>query len=266
VRTYGEALFNQVFGDRHAYSDYLLCRDRLSEVVIEIQGRSTGFQALHWEVLWEPEQPRPLAVDAVMVRKDGRSGRSVMRGQEASPVLRLLVVTARPDEESDVGYRTISRPLIEAIQNAQVPVEVDLLRPGTYEALSRHLEEKGEGYYHIVHFDAHGGLMSYGQFQKGMERNRYLYQARYGRSDMQPYEGVKAFLFLEGAEKGKADPVEANELANLLTGKGIPVCILNACQSAKSTLTPQSVGANGGSPAPTDAPELPSDARETGCN
>jgi hypothetical protein len=81
VRTYGEALFNQVFGDRHAYSDYLLCRDRLREVVIEIQGRSTGFQALHWEALWEPEQPRPLAVDAVMVRKDGRSGRSVMRGR-----------------------------------------------------------------------------------------------------------------------------------------------------------------------------------------
>ncbi|MEI2580312.1 hypothetical protein [Scytonema sp. PRP1] len=33
--------------------------------------------------------------------------------------------------------------------------------------------------------------------------------------------------------KGNADPVEATELANLLTGKGIPVCLLNACQSGK---------------------------------
>lgn len=263
VRTYGENLFEQVFGDRHAYGHYLLCRDRMSEVVIEIQGRSPGFQALHWEALWEKGQPRPLAVDAVMVRKDGRSSRSAMQVREASPVLRLLVVTARPDEESDVGYRTISRPLIEAIRNAQVPVAVELLRPGTYEALSRHLEEKGEGYYHIVHFDAHGGLMSYGQLQGRVERNRYLYQARYGQVDLQPYEGVKAFLLFEGADKGKADPVEAGELADLLTGKGIPVCILNACQSAKSTLTPSSVGANDGSPSPSDALDLPTDARET---
>ncbi|MEQ8970077.1 MAG: hypothetical protein RIE73_06725 [Coleofasciculus sp. C1-SOL-03] len=50
-------------------------------------------------------------------------------------------------------------------------------------------------------------------------------------------------LFLEGESQGKADPVEASELADLLTGKGIPVCILNACQSGKQisaslTLTP----------------------------
>ncbi|MEM9980147.1 MAG: CHAT domain-containing protein, partial [Cyanobacteria bacterium P01_D01_bin.2] len=50
---------------------------------------------------------------------------------------------------------------------------------------------------------------------------------------MQPYDGVKAFLFLEGATKGKADPVEAGELGELLINKGIPVCILNACQSGK---------------------------------
>jgi hypothetical protein len=46
---------------------------------------------------------------------------------------------------------------------------------------------------------------------------------------------------LEGESQGKADPVEASELADLLTGKGIPVCILNACQSGKqisASLTP----------------------------
>ena len=151
-----------------------------------------------------------------------------------SPTINLLVVTARPGEESDVGYRTISRPLIEAIQRAKLRVNVELLRPGTFEALSNHLSQKGkEGYYHIVHFDAHGGLMTYEQFQQGSAQNRYVYQARYGRSDMQPYDGVKAFLFLEGESKGTSDPVEATELAELLRGKGIPICILNACQSGK---------------------------------
>jgi tetratricopeptide (TPR) repeat protein len=112
-------------------------------------------------------------------------------------------------------------------------VNVELLRPGTYEALERHLEEKGAAFYHIIHFDAHGGLMSYEQIQAGAKANRYLYQERYGREDLHPFEGVKAFLFLEGETKGKADPIEAKELADLLTGKGIPVCILNACQSGK---------------------------------
>jgi len=42
------------------------------------------------------------------------------------------------------------------------------------------------------------------------------FQARYGRQDMKAYDGLKAFLFLEGDKAGQADPVEASELANLL--------------------------------------------------
>ena len=161
-------------------------------------------------------------------------------------MINLLVVTARPKEENDVGYRTISRSLIEAIEKCQLRVNVELLRPGTYEALERHLEEKGAGFYHIIHFDAHGGLMSYEQIQAGAKANRYLYQQRYGREDLHPFEGVKAFLFLEGETKGKADPIEAKELADLLTGKGIPVCILNACQSGKQVKTPPAPLSKGG--------------------
>lgn len=102
-------------------------------------------------------------------------------------------------------------------------------------SLERHLEEKGAGYYHIIHFDCHGSLMAYTDIQAGVKRNRYTYQARWGREDIQPYEELKAFLFLDGKSKGKADPVEALELANLLTLKGIPVCILNACQSGNKS-------------------------------
>ncbi len=110
------------------------------------------------------------------------------------------------------------------------------------------IEAKGEGYYHLIHFDVHGALMSYKQFQRGVKLNRLSYQRGYGLMDLKPYAGVKGFLFLEGDKQfddlvpersrrahctGKAVPVEATELANLLTGKKIPVCILNACQSGK---------------------------------
>jgi len=112
-------------------------------------------------------------------------------------------------------------------------VNIELLRPGTYEALYKHLEEKGQGYYHIIHFDTHGALLSYEKFKQQIKYNRYLFQRGYGLEDLQPYEGMKAFLFFEGETKGKKTPVEATELAKLLTGKNIPVCILNACQSGK---------------------------------
>lgn len=82
-------------------------------------------------------------------------------------------------------------------------------------------------------FDVHGGLMEYEQYQRQVHGDSWRYQRGWGLEDLAEYEGVKAFLFLEGEEKGQATPVEATELANLLTGKNIPICILNACQSAK---------------------------------
>ena len=242
IRRYGEALFEQVFGDRKAYSAFEKVRDCLSELQIEIEG-SPAFQALHWEALREPVElveeraNQPLAVNCVMVRKTGRVASVQVK---ASPVVNLLVVTARPDEENDVGYRTISRPLMEAIAQAKLRVKVDILRPGTYEALVKQLAAKGEGYYHIVHFDVHGSLATYEMLSRANEGSegrpltfRLIERQRYDREDLQPFEGVRAFLSFEGERAGEVDLVEAGELAALLKGKGIPVCLLNACQSAK---------------------------------
>jgi nucleoside-triphosphatase THEP1 len=85
----------------------------------------------------------------------------------------------------------------------------------------------------------HGALLTHKQVEKPSAVNRYLFKGRYGRDDLQPFEGVKAFLAFEGENQGKVDLVEASELAALLTGKGIPVCILNACQSGKQVKSPQ---------------------------
>jgi len=107
------------------------------------------------------------------------------------------------------------------------------VRPGSYQALTTQLEQHGAGHYHVVQFDVHGGLLTYAELQQAGEANHFLYQARYGRSDIQPYEGPKAFLLLEGTEDKPADPVEAAEAANLLILHQVPVVVLNACQSGK---------------------------------
>ena len=234
IENYGTSLFEQVFrSNPDAYVEYSRVRVNLAQLRIEIEGNNPEFQALHWEALRDPNLPRPLAVDCVMVRKSTR-GTAVAAEVATSATINLLLVTARPSK-NDVAYRTISRPLIEEIENSQLRVKVELLRPGTFEALEKHLEVKGTGYYHIIHFDTHGALLSYQQFDRSQptESTLLMYRERYGRELIQPYEGVKAFLALEGEEEGKADLVEATEMANLLTNKGIPVCILNACQSGK---------------------------------
>ena len=236
IEKYGKDLFQKVFQtNTNVFINYVRLRNDLSQLQIEIIGKTPEFQALHWEALRDTELPRPLAIDCAIVRKKVAAA-AIPANVRESPVINLLVVVARPDGEKDLGYRTISRPLVELIENSQLLINVELLRPGTYEALSRHLEEKGEGYYHIIHLDLHGTLLTYQQIQNPPQPNRYLCQGRFGREDIKSYQGVKAFLAFETDKQTnqvKVDLVEATELANLLTGKRIPVCILNACQSGK---------------------------------
>jgi hypothetical protein len=62
VKTYGEQLFQQVFGDPDIYTEYRgLLKAGASDVSIEIEGEP-AFHALHWEALKDPKFARPLAV------------------------------------------------------------------------------------------------------------------------------------------------------------------------------------------------------------
>ena len=145
--------------------------------------------------------------------------------------LPLPLLAQVPTQVQELVQPQTVRSLMAAIANARLPVNLVLLRPGTYEALERHLANTPEGFYHIVHFDSHGGVMSYELLQALDQHDRVLLKGRYGgRSDVQRFEGERAFLFLETETKGKSDPVEAADLARLLNTKRIPVCILDACQ------------------------------------
>ena len=245
IATYGQALFKQVLGDNaDAYADYRAAtRAGLATLTFEIAGSPT-FQSLHWEALWDPKLPQPFALQSTFIRRNLQP--QVMRARvRESPTINVLVVTARPGLGRDVGYRTISRPLVAALRQAGTPVQVDMLRPGSYAALAAHLaavqDSQGAGYYHVIHFDVHGALLPFADFdalEQKLTTSRYTFQPqRYGRARLAPYAGVKAFLFLESGAPEVADPVEATELANLLLTHQIPIAILNACQSAKYKLS-----------------------------
>ncbi len=234
IASYGENLFGQIFADRNFYAEYKeTIKKNPGAWRFEIVGNHQ-FHALHWETLKDPDLPRPWALQTSMLRKI--PGRSKNRaGAHSSSTLNILLISARPGGKYDVKYRTISEPLVRAAENSEVPVKIDIVRPATFRKLSDQLEKKGAGYYHMAHFDAHGGLMTFSEYEDSLKNaspnDPMMYQTVYGRNNIQPYKGQKGFIFLEGL-KG-ADPVEAQQLGDLLINYHIPVVVLNACQSGK---------------------------------
>ena len=235
VERYGERLFGQVLRtDFDVYAQYkaALGAKGIGGLSFEISGQ-LEFHALHWEALKDPALPRPFAVEGTVVRKNEKPA-AVDAQARSSPTLNILLVTARPKGRQDVAYRTISRPLIEMLDNANLYVQVDLVRPGSYEALKAHLEDsrdrEGKGYYHIIHFDLHGGLLSHEALAEGVKLDRYTFDATQRPEE---YEGLKAYLFFDGEQDKKAHPVAADVVGELLASHQVPIAILNACQSAK---------------------------------
>ncbi|MCA9993853.1 MAG: hypothetical protein KDE29_22895, partial [Anaerolineales bacterium] len=241
---YGQALFRQVFRENaDIYADYKAgLAGGLEGLIIEIAG-TPAFHALHWEALQDPALPRPLAVEATFLRKN-LTAANVDARPRPSPTLNILLVTSRPGGRRDVNYRTISRPLVAALANSAIRARIDLVRPGSYEALVRHLEKSrdrhGSGHYHIIHFDLHGSLLRHDHYQATCQRLLDLdlagglaFEPGYGRTAIAEFAGQKAFLFFDGPAEGAAEPVADEVIAGLMQAHQIPIAILNACQSAK---------------------------------
>jgi hypothetical protein len=162
---YGERLFAQLELD-------LLTSDKIPPLRLDIEEGedAAGFHALHWEILEDPTLWR---------RGDGRGPptvcvRRVVQGTLPPPVsvlpsdcIRVLLVVSRHLEPSEAGHRMISKKLFE-IKRMCGPGRLDLeiVRPGTFEAFQAQLKRRGPGYYHAVHFDVHGSVVQSGRASK----------------------------------------------------------------------------------------------------
>lgn len=252
LENYGIQLFQLLFEPEEIYNLY---REYLKEVglrgmnieIFALPEVGFVFSSVIWEALRDPAlSDAPLVAKGVGVfrRTDKRSLIGALSKESVS--INVLVVTARPSEENDVAYHTIQRPLVEIMsKESKVNVRLFFLRPGTYEALQKHLRHKEDGFYHIIHFDLHGEVSTYdllkerremGQVRfspNGFGKTTRTFNVRYGLDDLKYFEDKKAFLFFESNIKGEAIPISADELANLMRDRQVSVCILNACQSAK---------------------------------
>jgi len=130
----------------------------------------------------------------------------------AQESIHILYVIPRPYGENDVSYNVLANSLVGYISKNNLPVTVDILRPPTFDQLRKVLYDH-PGYYHIVHFDGHGG---YGAVMDTPAGN--LYAAPEGQ------------LVFE-SDSGEPDPVDTRLLAQLLAEYNIPFMVMNACQS-----------------------------------
>ncbi len=228
---YGKELFEQVFGeDRDCSYEFRRVRDAgFDGWRLEVVG-GMEFHRLHWEALRDGGAGAPFGVRVPVVRRV----ENVDRGfdvEAKSPTLNVLVVTARPGGARDVGYRTISRPLLAALRQASVPVLVDLVRPGSWRALETHLQavksQKGSGWYGIVHFDVHGAVARPDELRQHVGDDYLLTEDARPEND----DGG-AYLFFEASEGDIPEPVSTARVADLLVEHRVPVAVLNACQSA----------------------------------
>jgi tetratricopeptide (TPR) repeat protein len=128
--------------------------------------------------------------------------------QDAQPFdlpVRILMVTCRPDGAGFIDPRSIATPLLESLDAQPEQFEVEFLRPPTLKALDERLRDKSQPRVHIVHFDGHG------VYDKGI--------------------GLGFLLFED--ENHQRHQVDAEQLGTLLNKSGIPLMVLNACQSAQ---------------------------------
>ncbi|MEU6833597.1 CHAT domain-containing protein, partial [Nocardia beijingensis] len=236
LREYGRNLFTQVFTGEAGFGYQTLRRRGFDGCRIEVVG-SAALHRLHWEAMFDPVLNAPLALRLPITRRVEMQPIPFELAQPR-PTLNILVVTARPDGARDVGYRTISRPLVAALRQASLPMTIELVRPGTWQGLRAHLDaaraaHKSTGWYQLVHFDVHGTFADHTTMHAGAQSGRYTFSTGHPKE----FEGKRGFLFFETDTVGTADPRTADEVARLLAEYRVPIAVLNACQSAMQTVS-----------------------------
>ncbi len=217
----GAELFATVFrngGDRSQAAIRLYDRamEKPSDCQIVIEADHPAGWSLPWEFMYDPAGYGYLAQRVGgFVRTHPGAVVHLKPLPVDTPRINILMVISRPGGKEDVPFQSVARPLMEIFRPHRDRIQIDVLRPPTYEQLQKVLAEK-PNFYHILHFDGHGVF----PHPQGIDHHTFLLE--HGSPGGQ--------LVFERAGGG-ARYVSGTELGHLLSGKGVPVVMLNACQS-----------------------------------
>jgi len=223
---WGRRLFAAVFGSGPARDAYIRLRHHAVTVAppgsrpeIVLRSPVPAWLGLSWELSRDATDPSPVALAGVEIVRSLPAGQMEQAFPVSGERLRVLMVISRPRGSGDVGYRMIARPLLERLEAVAGQVDLVVLRPPTLQALVDTLAQaRAAGQpFQVVHFDGHGVLAGRTAAGGGAPL------AYAGASE----QGVLVFE----APGGGADPVPAEQVAQVLGQARVPVVVLNACQS-----------------------------------
>ncbi|MFH1743459.1 MAG: hypothetical protein ABIH23_31020, partial [bacterium] len=159
---WGESLFDQVFisGDTTLSPQSLYqeaVREGLDRCELCIGSEDPTFLNIPWELIRDRTPGRGYLAPLLGGFYRHRVGQKIEAISELSSQqpFRILLVIARPYGERDIPLGTIARPMLQALRALRPRIEIEVLRPPTFEALVKRLNERRQ-YYNLVHFDGHG--------------------------------------------------------------------------------------------------------------
>jgi tetratricopeptide (TPR) repeat protein len=184
---------------------------------------ATLLLGLPWELLHDGERFLFQGANPIHIRR--RLTSPEVRGVPVvAPPIRILLVTARPEDEACgyIDHRASALPLVETMETLGGLVRIRLLDPPTLSALGAELDRAGRAGepYHVVHFDGHGS-----------------YDRVAGRGGL-CFEDPRDSDYLDQRRRVM---VYTDDLGPLLREHRIPLFFLEACQTAKAEQASESV-------------------------
>ncbi|MGW4912335.1 CHAT domain-containing protein [Streptomyces sp. NPDC004270] len=209
-RKIGEALHAAMFsGEAQPLADAV--RRAGSSLRIEIRDELHD-AATPWETMADPAVAQPLALLAASLVRTIGPASEAPKTQVRRARYRVLLLISRPGGVRDIGYWSVAYELWRKLSPLPA-VQVDVLRPSTYDALETCLRTAADENtpYTAVHFDGHGTILA-------------------------PFGGTShaGYLLFDTEDHTGPEYIDGATLGHLLATTGVQLLSMNACRSADS--------------------------------
>jgi tetratricopeptide (TPR) repeat protein len=209
----GQQIFDQLFDGSGASVFREASKSGLQHVEIAVRSNDPRFLSIPWELIRSPDARIGYLASHVtgIYRQRVLDSEPEAHTDHAEGPLRMLLVISRPDGTASVPLGSVAGPIINAVRPLRGLIDVEVLRPPTFENFCNALG--GKKRYHLVHFDGHGAFV---------ERSE----------DFRRYASDKGYVLFE-TPNHECDPVSSDRLAAAIPKKWAPIFLLNACRSAR---------------------------------
>ncbi|MCI0478541.1 MAG: CHAT domain-containing protein, partial [Anaerolineales bacterium] len=244
MKDIGENLFHSVFeSGEPARRMWARLQPELNNTRVEIITDVAQATAIPWELMRDPLMNEVLALRArQFVRAPSDQAQPPKLPQVSEGKIRILLVICRPNAGADVPFRSVASRIVKSLsEQAREFVQLDVLRPPTFEQLGKVLREakfRGQPY-HVVHFDGHGTYAELIPPQKDEDKKAYELALQEIRKRLSAIvmgtvrAGRHGYLLFENPQSNENMMlVDGSPLGKLLVENDVAALVLNACQSA----------------------------------